>query len=83
MVNRTCAGWLFVLWGHRPGRAEGTERTQRALWPLWDHLGLLPDAVKPGIHRVLTTQCRLAALRHYALGSGVSWRPTGSGAHEP
>jgi hypothetical protein len=47
MVNRKRAGWLFAPWGTSP-------RAQKALWPLWHHLGLLPDAVKPGIHYVRT-----------------------------
>jgi hypothetical protein len=74
MVNRTRAGWLFVLWGPRPGALKAQSARRGRFGHSGDHLGLLPDAVKPGIHRGITS------LR---AGSGVSWRPTGSGAHEP
>jgi hypothetical protein len=50
MVNRKRADWLFAPWRTSPRAQQGAVRTQKALWPLWHHLGLLPDAVKPGIH---------------------------------
>jgi hypothetical protein len=77
MVNRKRAGWLFALWGPRLG-AAGAARAQQALWPLSHHLGLLPDAVKPGIHCVRTHWIRgfIAFYRVRHIGTVVLMVPT-------